>query len=53
MITKDEKRFLKWLLIAALLGIVIWQLTQRGVLSNPGEGVFLVSQSPSYVCQSR
>jgi Ni/Fe-hydrogenase subunit HybB-like protein len=42
MITKDEKRFLKWLLIAALLGIAIWQLTQRGILRTPGEGVFLV-----------
>ena len=42
MITKDEKRFLKWLLIAALLGIGIWRLTQRGILRTPGEGVFLV-----------
>ena len=40
--TKDEKQFLKWLLIAVLLGIVIWQLTARGILRTPGEGVFLV-----------
>ena len=40
--TKDEKQFLKWLLIAALLGVSIWQLTERGIFGTPGAGVLLV-----------
>jgi len=40
--TKDEKQFLKWLFIAALLGVVIWRLTEYRILGIPGAGVTLV-----------
>lgn len=41
MMTNDEKRFLKWLVIAGLWGILVWVLTDWGLLASTGAGVTL------------
>ena len=41
MISKDEKRFLKWFIISVILAVLILKLTDWGVLGSFGAGVTL------------